>query len=68
MSEQKNQKRWLGSIDEIAHYGGVGRRTVDAWIASGALHVRRLSKRKLLCKPEDVDSCIEAESKRMEVA
>jgi excisionase family DNA binding protein len=50
---------WLNGIPAVADYTGCSRRTVQNWISSGELPVKRLSKRHLLARPVDVDELID---------
>jgi|GEM_PF-1543332 len=59
---------WLKGARGLSEYSGVSFRTAQKWIASGRLHVKRLSPRLLLVKASDVDSFIEDESERYEEA
>jgi len=58
---------WLNGLQGIAQYGGVSRRSVQRWIESGKLKVRKISHKKLVARPADVDRCIEALSQEFEV-
>lgn len=51
---------WLGGYKSIARHAGVSPRTVCRWISEGQLKVRRLSARKILCRPADVDRAVQA--------
>lgn len=50
---------WLGSYAAMAQYAGVSKRMIARWINHGDLQVRHLSARKVLCRPSDLDKCIE---------
>jgi len=58
---------WLRNLGEMAAYGGVSRRTIQRWIESGKLKARYLSQKKIVCRPSDLDKCIEAVSQEFEV-
>ncbi|MCC5846666.1 MAG: hypothetical protein JJU29_01120 [Verrucomicrobia bacterium] len=58
---------WLRGLGEISAYGGISKRTVQRWIVSGKLKVKYLSQKKIVCRPQEVDKCIEAVSQDFEV-
>lgn len=49
---------WIGNADQMAVYAGVSKRSIVRWIAEGRLKVRHLSKRKIVCRPADLDRAI----------
>lgn len=58
---------WLGSLEEMAQNGGVSKRTIGRWIADGTLKVRRLSAKKIVCRPEDISRAIQKVADRYEM-
>jgi predicted site-specific integrase-resolvase len=58
---------WLGSYEEMAAYAGCSKRSISRWINEGDLKVRRLSSRKVICLPKDIDRCLIAISDRYEM-
>ena len=50
---------WLNGIPAVAAYTGCSRRLIQNWISEGSLPVKRLSKRHLLAKKNDVDLLID---------
>ena len=50
---------WLGSYEEMGLYCGRSKRTIAGWVSSGRLRVKRLSSRCVMCRPADLDRCIQ---------
>jgi|GEM_PF-1394161 len=59
MNASNTSNGWLGNYKQMAEYAGCSQRTVCRWISDGRLQVRRLSSRKVMCRPSDMDKCIQ---------
>jgi predicted site-specific integrase-resolvase len=67
MKSETNIPGWIGTAADMAAYAGVSKRTIGRWIENGTLKVRHLSKRKMVCRPADLDKALLSVSDRYEM-